>query len=187
MSYFAKYPLIVYPLTNDGKTLVPYTLTDIMSRVIFDMPERDLISISQEYMIEPGETIETVSNNVYGTPYYHWTIMFINNIFDYTDWYMSPDQLNDYCVEKYGADNLQNVSYYTDEFGNVIKSNSSEALTVFNNRDFGELKYTDTLIEITNYQHESKLNDEKQIIRVIRPEYINEFIINFSNKIKEAL
>lgn len=184
MSYFSKFPLIVYPLTHDGKTLVPYTLTDIVTRVKFDMPEKDMLSITEPYQIMSGETPESISYKIYGTPYYHWVIMFTNNIFDYiSDWYMTEEQVQEFAKTKYGEGHVNDVAYKTDPYGNVVSVGDPSLTTFMGNSLFDDIKYTGEIVEVTNMMHELLQNNKKQLIRVIRPEYINSFINKFTQQL----
>jgi len=95
---FEKFNLIRYSLTHDGKKLTDYILTDLTTRTRLRADE----SIMIKFKLEPGEMPEDVSYTVYGTPYYHWTIMMANNIFDvHNEWFMANEQLIDHCIAKY--------------------------------------------------------------------------------------
>ena len=113
---FEKYNLIQYSLTHDGKKLTDYILTDITTRAKLKAPEDALI----KFKLNPGETPEDVSYEVYQTPYYHWAVMMVNNIFDVnSEWFMADQQLYDFCVAKYNkgcAVAAANISAATDTF-----------------------------------------------------------------------
>lgn len=185
MSYFNQFPLIVYPLTHDGKTLVPYTMTDISTRVKFDMPDKDLLTMTEVYQIIDGETIEAVSYKAYGTPYYHWIIMFVNNIFDNIgDWYMTDDQLTTYCEYKYG-DETYNPYLIVDDYGNIV--GNAKTTTFMNNAYFTEKKYSGNTTVISPKLYEMSLNEKKRLIRLIKPAYITQFINAFKASIAGAI
>jgi len=97
---FEKFNLIQYSLTHDRKKLTDYILTDITTRArIVASPD-----VLLEFELREGETPEDVSQTVYGTPYNHWVIMMVNNVFDiYSEWYMADEQLYEFCVKKYNV------------------------------------------------------------------------------------
>lgn len=97
---FEKFPRIKYSLTHDNKTLTDYILTDLTVRAKINTTKEALL----RYKISPYETPDDVSQKMYGTPYYHWVILMLNDIFDpLEEWYMSDDQLRGYCEQKYNV------------------------------------------------------------------------------------
>lgn len=180
--------MIVYPLSEDGKTLVPYTLLDITVRMSFNMTEADMIAMTSSYTVADGQTLESISNDLYGTPYYFWTIMYVNNTFDYlTDWYMTEEQLMQYCIDKYGESHVYDYVSYVDDYGNAIESADARLNDFKNNTSvYTNTKYTGTVSLTTNFDYESAENEKRRQIRVIKPVYINQFIETFKTMIKAA-
>ena len=177
MSYFASFPRLIYPLTVDGTTLVNMTLVDIMIRVNFKMTDEQLMKMTQPYDIESNDTPESISYKIYETPYYHWTILFTNNIIDpITDWYMSDEILLKYCQDKYG-DAIDSPSCIVDDYGNIVGS-ADPLLTNFQSNEtrYTNTKYRGNTTTISNYQYEVMMNEKKRTIRIIRPQYMLEFI-----------
>jgi len=95
---FEKFPVIEYPLSFDGKKDTRIVLTDLTTRLQLN-PSQDQLNI---YTLAEGETPEQVSYRLYDTPYYHWTILSVNNIHDvYDEWYLTHDQVLEYVKMKY--------------------------------------------------------------------------------------
>lgn len=164
---FEKYPLIQYSLTHDGKKLTDYVLTDITTRAKLKAPEDALT----KFKLEPGETPEDVSFEVYKTPYYHWVVMMVNNIFDVnTEWFMSDAQLYDFCVAKYNKQCTvlsANISAATDTFnvpdGHTLDPNDPVMLSSTNmpgglneNTVYYAFNTTDTSFQLTANIHDSE-------------------------------
>jgi len=129
---FEKFNLIQYSLTHDGKKLTDYILTDITTRARL----RASTDILLEFELNEGETPEMVSQLVYDTPYYHWVIMMVNNIFDiYTEWFMADEQLYEYCVKKYNVSctvSPSDISVANNTFtkvGHMLKPNDAVTMT----------------------------------------------------------
>lgn len=178
---FEKYPKIPYPL--DGKY---YTVTDITTRLKLVMSQNEIVKLTDIYVVNDGETPELISNKIYGTPFYHWTIFFINNIFDYVnDWVKTDDQLFAYCADTYGETGMFDPRYKVNDYGFVFQ-NGDPRLTAFNeNTNDAIINTGSSLSIINNYQYEQLLNERKRNIRVIRPEYISTFISTFNKKLGE--
>ena len=195
---FERYPVIVYPLTKDGRRLTNFTITDILTRVKFNMSDFDIDRITNVYTILDGETPEMVSNKIYGTPFYHWIVMFVNEIYDYIgEWFKSDDILKQYCIDRYGDTYLDQYMIVDDEFrvvypDGVLNENtffSPGAAYSFNDNPLINnciLSYTDTLTAVSAYDVEVKLNEERRTIKVIKPEAVNAFIDKFNDKLLEA-
>lgn len=127
---FEKFDLIKYSLTNDGKTLKDYVLTDITTRARLRAPDAAFMT----FKLRDGEMPEDVSNEVYGTPYYHWVIMMINEIFDVNnEWLMTDSQLHQFAADKYNlnyAMQITDINVTTDTFTVVgHKLNPNDVVT----------------------------------------------------------
>ena len=182
---FNTFPQIVYPLTKDGAQISAYTLTDILTRTKFNMGQQDLRDITMEFKLDENMNPELASNRLYGTPFYHWTILFVNNMFDYiTDWYMNDEQIIAYCEDKY-------TDPYGDHFyidtNNTIVGNASTTVDAFqsNASIFSHTK-TPILKKVSAYEYELMKNENKKFIRVIRPDYIEIFVSKFTESVKSV-
>lgn len=168
---FEKFPLIQYSLTNDGKTLTDYILTDLTTRARLKASE----DVQMTFKLNPGESPEDVSNLVYGTPYYHWVVMMLNNVFDvYTDWFMADEQLHDYCIAKY------NITYVVQPANiSVLNNTFTQAGHKFNPNDLVTLTadiLPGGLFENTTYYVINTTTDTFQLTTTPPPD--NDFMPN---------
>ena len=93
---------------------------------------------------------------------------------------MSTQRFEQFVKEKY--DNPQGIHHYE-----ITQTSGDTTVTV----DVGT---EETLVEedyptataISNYQYEDKLQEKKRQIRLITPEYIDEFVKEFERKMNEA-
>ena len=186
MSIFQNYPLLLYPLLLDG-ILTPVLLTDIMTRVVPAMSDVDFVTMTEEITLLSGDTPESVSYQIYDTPNYYWTILFINNMFDYLDWYKTDEALEQYCKDKYGP-GYQDGQFVVDEYG-VIVANSKASLATFqtNSAIYTNIKYGGTTTVQSYFDYEAAENEKRRVVRVLRPEYINRFIILFSSALEVVI
>lgn len=111
--YFEKFPKIFYDFPQDNTSTDLQILTDITTNVRFRKAILENITLYDEYDIQEGETPEMIAEKVYGNAELHWIIMLANQKYNYLDDYpMSSAELYNYCVDKYGAENLQVVHHY---------------------------------------------------------------------------
>jgi hypothetical protein len=165
MTYFSKFPLY-YTRTADGKSIV---LTDLFRRIKVTQRFGDINVGLTPYLVLDGETPEMISNLVYGTPYYHWVILHVNNIVNvYTEWPLEGQALVEKIVRDYP--DINGVHHYQD---------SVTGLTV----DYPNTKDYVFPVAVSNMDYEIALNDAKRIIRLLDPDNIQTFVHNFENMI----
>jgi hypothetical protein len=101
--YFSKFPNIVYDFNIKGK-IEHRIITDITRNVRFRKKILENISLYDEYDIKDGETPEIISEKIYGSPFYHWVIMLVNQRYDYiNDFPITQREMDTYTEIKYGS------------------------------------------------------------------------------------
>ena len=216
MPLFDSFPNIVYPLTDEDGSVQSYSLTDLTARIKVSMSDADKEKMLTAYVLTSAETPEMVSDKVYGSPDYYWTIMMVNDIYDYaSDWYKTDSSLTAYCKVKYG-DLWNQPAYVIDDSWNVIYNRSPEidkfyvmqnqwyrlnapdlsipypGFTLSNPDDLNStVIYNDPTDgpnkTITWYDYEYEINDRARIIKVVRREYLKDFLNRFSNELKKVV
>lgn len=184
MSYFKHFPRIPYEFIIDGEPVL-VNMVDIALNVRAKKKYLNDVLLYDEYDIEDGETPESISERLYGTPFYHWLIMLANNRFDYIeDFPRRTIDLENYITEKYGAGHeydqhmIGGHPHFVDRNGNVVTKLSFE-LFQQQNPDIptAELveeyeRYERRFKKVTNREYEESLNESKRRIRVIHAEII---------------
>lgn len=174
--YFSSFPMIPYTLDN-GKTW--QMLRDITIRTRIIEESFNQTGFYHYYAISDGATLENIAEEMYGTPYLHWIIMLVNDIIDpVMEWPWSDQQLQDYTYKKYRK--LVNGSYPAPE----IVLNETHHVE---DKD-GIIKQSATLpsdVIVTNYEFESLRNESHREIRILRPEYVRDFLQQFKRLINE--
>lgn len=152
------------------------------------------ISFLNKYTIKEGERPEDVAEKLYGDKEYDWVIFITNNMTNVrTDWPMTGKQLYDYCYNKYGGD-LNATQYY--ETKEVRDSQNRLVMPAGKivDRDFtipdpdnpnirlgvGIPLDDPFLIGITNYLVETRENEKKRNIKIIKPEYLTQFMTDLT-------
>ena len=99
--YFANFPKIVYDFDLSNGTDYK-VVTDITRNVRVRKQILENIALYDYYDIAEGETPEIISERIYGTPYYHWVIMLVNQRYDYVnDFPLTQLELDAHIDKKY--------------------------------------------------------------------------------------
>lgn len=142
MSYFEKFPKIVYTL-DEYRTgqIVP----DILRRTKFISELTSNFAYFDEYDVKDGETPEIVADLFYNNPTLHWVILQTNEIIDPRfDWPLSTKNLLEYTRGKYA--NINAIHHYEDSSGNITNGNVS----VISSNEFGNVYVGNVLVNNTN-------------------------------------
>ena len=110
MSYFDKFPLIVYDIKGDNKFKL---LPDILRRVKLRSNLQDGAVLFDKYDVKEGENPEDVAFKWFGSADLHWVILLTNNVTDrYYDWPLSQPDFAEFLTDKYGAGNEDSAHHY---------------------------------------------------------------------------
>jgi len=163
--YFEKFPLIRYSL--DGG-LTTFLMTDFFRRVKADRINIQSSLAYDEYDVHQGETPEILADKLYGDSNFHWVILIANEIIDPRwDWPLDEVILKRYVEDKYGLANIYATHHYENAAGDVVHSS-----------------YVLTKTAVNNYEYEIIKNEAKRRISVIKPQYLNAFVTNFTKAIQ---
>ena len=168
--YFRQFPKLLYPYTADGKNktkIVP----DIFRRIQLDKFFKNKL-ILVDYFIDDVEKPEDIAYKYYGTTDYHWIVLIANDIIDVNkEWPKSTRDLPKYVEDKYGAGNSTAVHHYEDSStGFIVDWDAAKVAT-------GEYK------EVTNFDYEAALNDNKRQIFLLDKRYVRDIIEQFKDLI----
>lgn len=193
MTYFTKFPRLAHTI-DTGTTFK--IVSDILRRISVNKEVRENYSMIEEYQVKDGETPETVSFKFYNDAQYHWVILLINDIIDPRyDWPLTETQLFDYVNTKYSG-NISGVKYFTisSEDDTVVEPTqikiSKTATPVYTGNTITSVTVTSTntypyvnAYAITNLAYESKLNEQKRGIKVLRPRFLSAFVTEFEARL----
>jgi hypothetical protein len=154
----------------DGSTILMNDLTAFAD--ITDAWRKDA-TVQIPYTVRDGELPHMISYRLYGSVEYWWTILMMNNIYDFDNqWPRSYEQLNDYIAVKYPNSNpVTDVHHYVNGDGMVADLLSTRiALGVTDDSqaiDLGGLE------PITIQDFEFGLNEQKRNIKLVDPDFIS--------------
>ena len=189
MAYFEYLP-DVQVRTSSYRTnnVDPYKLAkNIFRRIKIRENLDDIILGFNQYTIKNNQRPDQVALDVYGTMSYDWVVLLTNNIINlYDEWPMSEDELERYIESEYEED-AGSVHHWvtqkiTDAKGRTLMRDGrivSEDFT-YTRPDGTAIPKEDLVRPISVYDYESEKNDYKRNIYLLRKQYINGFIEEFS-------
>ena len=165
--YFANFPLIPYDNYGTGD----FRLTpNILKRIAVRANVKTTTSLFDTYDVKEGETPEMIADKLYGNPEFHWVVLMMNDVVDrYHQWPMSRRQFLAHLNDKYA--NVDGVHHYE------ISQSSGDTNIKINigtsNTDHP------TATAITNREYEQERQDSLRKIRLLDPDFIDDFVTEF--------
>ena len=184
MTYFRELPSILYqsPLSTRSSSDEYVEVKNLFRRVKLRDDLKGSITHLTNYYIRDGFRPDQVAEDLYGSSNLDWVVLHTAGIVNVRDeWPLTSREIYDYSSNKYGNDLNQIRHYVTTEVkdslgkiylpkGKVVDSNFTIA---------DPTSPTATLNPVggvTNYEHESNLNEDKRNITLLRPSYLELFI-----------
>lgn len=175
-TFFKHFPRINYTIDDQTRYVTDITASFILKRTYID----DAF-IFQRYIVQDGETPESVSDKLYKNPKYYWILLFINGIVDpFTDWLMSSEVLEKFVQEKY-PDGLTGVHHFYDTVNERICDDVDDKKY---RELLGSPDFPSEIKPVTNYEYEIEENERKREILVINPKVITKFIDDFQTALE---
>ena len=189
MGYFRELPNVEYQsFLSDAISSKEYlTVKNLFRRNKLRDDLQNVFTIFNKYEIVDGARPDTVAEEFYGNAELDWVVLLTAGIINVRDeWPLSNFQLYQYAEQKYGVENLTN--FYNYETIEVKDSNDRLILPAGKdvNEDF-TLNYSDNGSKvslsavdvrrgITNWEYETRKNEEKSSIFLLRQEYLQQFL-----------
>ena len=172
--YFTSFPKIVYDIDNTGKLTV---VTEIFRRIKIREKIADNTALYFKYIVQNGDTPETVAYRHFGSQHLHWVILLTNNITDrYYGWPLNDQDFESYVNNKY--DNPGAVHHYE-----IAQSSGPTSSTDYSH--LIEVNSTTTgASSVSNYEYERRLQEQKRQIRILSPSYLPAFEQEFKKLVK---
>tara|TARA_R100000353_G_scaffold167055_1_gene128921 strand:- start:33 stop:734 length:702 start_codon:yes stop_codon:yes gene_type:complete len=210
MPYFNELPDISYPslLPTSNKIEDRVTVKNIFKRSKLRTDVDQAITAFNYYYIQDGYRPDMVAEEIYDDSELDWVILTANNIINIRDqWPLGHNDLHNHIVEKYGSEtNVLDIHHYEtikiiDEYNRVILDGGSKVDANFTFTFVGTVSSTTgSLIKvkfggssantitpvaaITNYDYETKLNEEKRRIKILKPQFLSVFMTDHQNIMK---
>ena len=193
MGYFRELPNLLYHsfLTEKTSSLDYTEVKNLFRRVKLRDDLQNVFTLFDKYEIPDGYRPENVAENFYGNDLLDWVVILTAGIVNIrNEWPLSSRDIFDYSFEKYGDDLNATRFFETKE----VKNSSGTILLnkgIVVDSDFEFNYYEDTTNKyinvkgtkirtgISNYEYETRLNDEKRSIFLLKSEYLQQFINDF--------
>jgi hypothetical protein len=199
IDFFSDFPKIAYSLDDNATQQV---VVDVLKRVIIQKEYQENAAYYEEYDVKHGETPEEVSFRFYGTTSLHWLILMVNNIIDPRfGWPISEENLIKQVESKYGGENniftlnrAKNAKGYQVETFFILSEESTHKDPVriiyegISDNINTPVIYQESLTIAnyeSNYEVESQKNEKIRSIKIIKPEIVQDIVINFKQLISK--
>ena len=184
MTYFRELPNLNYQSTAlDRSSSEDYVqVKNIFRRAKLRDDLKYVFTSLVDYYIKDGVRPDQVADNIYGDPELDWVVLTSANIINVRDeWPLDSYEIYNYALNKYGNDLNQIRHYETtevkDSSGRLILPKGKVVDSGFTIPDPSSSTATlNPVGGVTNYEYESKLNDEKRSIYIISPGYLQVFL-----------
>lgn len=194
-SFFDKFPKVKYDIDRNSNYSTRETITNIFFRIGAIRETMDNAKVYDYYDIEDGDTPESLAEKFYGDAGAGWIILMSNYRMDpQFDWPLEYLQFLEYIKSKYGSVSASKAAIHhhekvitrTDNFGNKTIERlvvGSETITQTDESYNIDGKTVHENIEgnvVYCYDYENDLNESKRRIKVIKPEYYRDIMIEFN-------
>ena len=191
MGYFRELPNLRYPsFLKEKKSSLDYIeVKNVFRRIKLRDDLQKNFTIFNKYEIEEGMRPDTVAEELYGNPEFDWIVLTVAGILNVrNEWPLNNRDLYNYCFDKYD-DSLNSVRFFeTKEVKNadgkliLPKGKIVDSDFTIPNPDNISANLN-PVVGISNFEYETRLNDEKRNIYVLREGYIQTFL----NDIREIM
>jgi len=189
MGYFRELPNLLYPsfLPEKSSSLDYVQVKNLFRRVKLRDDLQSIFTVFQKYEIPEGARPDTVAEELFGSSNFDWVVLTVAGILNVrNEWPLSNHNLYNYCLDKYG-DSLNSVRFFETE--EVKDSNDKLILPKGKivDSDFTIPNPTNPsatlnpVVGISNFIYETRLNEEKRNINILREEFLQDFLDDMRN------
>ena len=184
MGYFRELPNLLYPsfLPEKTSSLDFIEVKNIFRKVKLRDDLQTNFTLFNKYQIPMNARPDTVAEELYGSDQLDWVVLTVAGILNVrNEWPLSDRDIYDYSLDKYG-DSLNSVKFFEttevkDTNGRMILPKGKVVDSNFTIPKPGEPTATlNPVVGISNYEYETRLNDKKRSIFVLREEYLQQFL-----------
>jgi hypothetical protein len=181
--YFRNFPFVNYQIEDYNineivqNPLVRFKILDVLRNVKF---------LYQEYIIEE-ESASEIAFKLYQDETLDWIIYIVNNIIDPKyDWPLGYRDFINFIVKKYGSvenasretttDNIRHYEWIVQQQQVLFDGTKiPERRLIIDKAKYDTLPVSERDI-VRNFEYEQRLNDAKRNIKILRTEYLQQFL-----------
>ena len=184
MAYFNELPDLFYqsPLTNKNSSLDYVRVKNLFRRVKIRDDLQNVFTAFNKYQIPDGVRPDNVAEELYGGADLDWVVLLTAGITNVRDqWPLSNKDLYVFLENKYG-DDLNNTRFYEttevrNSAGKLILPKGKVTNSNFQIPDPDNPSATlNPVTAISNFVYETRKNDEKRDIFLLKPNYLQFFL-----------
>tara|TARA_B100000161_G_scaffold259882_1_gene226282 strand:+ start:1623 stop:2273 length:651 start_codon:yes stop_codon:yes gene_type:complete len=184
MTYFRELPSVLYqsPLSTRSSSNEYVEVKNLFRRVKLRDDLKGSVTYLTNYYVRDGFRPDQVAEDLYGSSNLDWVVLHTAGIVNVRDeWPLTSKEIYDYSSNKYGND-LNQIRYYVttevkDSNGKVYLPKGKVVDSDFTIPDpTSSVATLNPVGGVTNYEHESNLNEDKRNITVLRPSYLELFL-----------
>jgi hypothetical protein len=186
-TYFRQVPDFEYvSRTADTKNISEYrTVKNLFKRGKLRDDIFGDLTFFTKYQIVGDDRPDNVAYEVYRDETLDWLILLSNNILNVqTEWPLTQDSFQNFLINKYGSDEkIFGIHHYEttqviDSSGVIIVPagltvDSNYSVEYYDSRLESYITKTNIVIPVTNYDYESKIENAKRNIFVLKGDYLN--------------
>lgn len=184
MGYFRELPDLRYPsfLSDKMSSLDYVEVKNIFRRAKLRDDLQNNFTVFDKYEIPMGARPDTVAEDLYGNAQFDWVVLTTAGILNVrNEWPLEDKDLYNYSLKKYG-DALNSPRFFE-----TTEVKNSDGVTILEKGKVVDSNFTipnpntptatlNPVIGISNFEYETRLNDKKRSIFILREEYLQEFI-----------
>ena len=184
MGYFRELPDLRYPsfLSDKMSSLDYVEVKNIFRRAKLRDDLQNNFTVFDKYEIPMGARPDTVAEDLYGNAQFEWVVLTTAGIINVrNEWPLEDRDLYNYAFKKYG-DALNSPRFFE-----TTEVKNSDGVTILEKGKVVDSNFTipnpntptatlNPVIGISNFEYETRLNDRKRSIFILREEYLQEFI-----------
>jgi len=189
MGYFRELPDVAYQsFLSDAISSKDYlTVKNLFRRNKLRDDLQNVFTLFNKYEIVEGARPDVVAEEFYGSAELDWVVLMTAGIINVRDeWPLSNYHLYYHVENKYGVENLSNIHHYEtievkDSKGRLILPAGKDVNEDFtlNYSDDGSkvsLSGDDVRRGVTNWEYETRKNNEKSSIYLLKRGYLQQFL-----------
>ena len=184
MGFFRELPNLLYPsfLPEKTSSLDFIEVKNIFRRIKVRDDLFNNFTVFNKYEIPEGARPDTVAEDIFGSPNLDWVVLTVAGILNVrNEWPLSNRDLYNYANNKYG-ESLNSTRFFEtkevkDSNGRLILPKGKVVDSNFTIPKPGVPTATlNPVVGVSNYEYETRLNEKKRNIFVLREEYLQEFV-----------
>lgn len=188
-NYLSSLPNLKYPSLNPKSNSL-FDLDEVKNFFIRLKINEDVfqnLSFNTKYKIKGNERPDNVAEKIYGNPRLDWVVLLSNNIIDvYNEWPIEDYKFYEYLDNKYKEQNYTDIAYYEtteirDSQGRLLLRKGLKVDSTFTFTNPYTNSTTSPITPITYLDIEKKKNDAKRNIVLLRTEYVERLVDQFTD------